>query len=289
MVLPTLCLRCSSKPCEQYPIGELHFCEYDIAFIKLNETIVRKEALVPLRQISENLRHALNPVLNFIVGELNILEPNLSLRRLDLDKPVEKVLAATKIIDLFIQMISGVNEFRSSLGGIQQDSPRKLVSIINKYFKIYSILKSAHRNPNLKLNLIINDNIFLPLCPDIYEYLISILVDNAWKYSLPDTELKIEINIYENNHADILFINESTPFEADVDIFAKGQKAVKDSEGFGYGLFWARILIDYYNRLLNKHSISLELKHLQELKSDITAVQTFKLVNSDILLKGSQL
>jgi hypothetical protein len=73
MTLPTVCLRCSSRSCEKYAHGELHFCEYDVAFIKLDEDILRKEALVPLRHISENLRHTLNPVLNVIVQELNTL------------------------------------------------------------------------------------------------------------------------------------------------------------------------------------------------------------------------
>jgi signal transduction histidine kinase len=289
MTLPTVCLRCFSKSCEKYPLGDLHFCEYDVAFIKLNENILRKEALVPLRHISENMRHTLNPVLNLIVEELNIIEPNLSFRRIDLVKPVDKMLAATKIIDLFVQMISGVNEFRPSITGVQEDQPRKLSSIINKYYKIYSVLKSARRNPDLRLNALISENIFLPICPDIYEYLISILIDNAWKYSLPGTELRVEIDIKNDTSADLIFINESKPFPSDIDIFEKGQKAIKDSEGLGFGLFWAKILTDYYNRLMHKHSNPLELQHNQVPMSDTVSKQYFVFLNTDISEKRTLL
>jgi signal transduction histidine kinase len=282
MALPTVCLRCSIKSCEKYPPGELQFCEYDVAFIKLNEDILRKEALVPLRHISENLRHTLNPILNVIVEELNIIEPNLSLRRIDLVKPTEKVLAATKIIDLFIQMISGVNEFRPSTTGVLEDQPRKLISIINKYYKIYSVLKSVRRNPDLRLNALINENVFLPICPDIYEYLISILIDNAWKYSLPSTELRVEINKKDDTRADLIFINESKPLPSGFDIFGKGQKAIETSEGLGYGLYWAKILIDYYNRLMHKDSNPLKLQHNQVPVSDTLSKQYFIIVNTDI-------
>jgi signal transduction histidine kinase len=289
MTLPTVCLRCSTKSCEKYPLGELYFCEYDVAFIKLDKDILRKETLVPLRHISENLRHALNPVLNVIIEELNIIEPNLSLRRIDLANPADKALAATKIIDLFIQMISGVNEFRPSITGVQEDQPRKLISIINKYYKIYSVLKSARRNPDLRLNAPINENVFLPICPDIYEYLISILIDNAWKYSLPGRELRVEINMKNDTTADLMFMNESRPFSSDFDIFGKGQKAIKNSEGLGYGLYWAKILIDYYNRLMHKHSNPLELQHNQVLMSDTLSKQYFIIVNIDILEKRTLL
>jgi len=285
MTLPNVCLRCSSKSCEKFPLGELHFCEYDVAFIKLNEGILRKEALVPLRHISENLRHTLNPVLNVIVEELNIIEPNLSLRRIDLINPVEKVLSATKIIDLFIQMISGVNEFRPSITGVQEDQPRKIISIINKYYKIYSVLKNARRNPDLRLNALINENVFLPICPDIYEYIVSILIDNAWKYSLPRSELRVEINIRSDTSADLIFMNESRPLPFDFDIFGKGQKAIKNSEGLGYGLYWAKILIDYYNRLMHKDSNLLDLQHNQVPMSDTLSKQYFIIVNTDISVK----
>jgi K+-sensing histidine kinase KdpD len=260
-----------------------------VAFIKLDEDILRKEALVPLRHISENLRHTLNPVLNVIVEELNIIEPNLSLRRIDLVNPVEKVLAATKIIDLFIQMISGVNEFMPSTTGVQEDQPRKLITIINKYYKIYSVLKSARRNPNLRLNALINENVFLHICPDIYEYLISILIDNAWKYSLPGSELRVEIDMKNDTSADLIFMNESRPFPSDVDIFGKGQKAIKNSEGLGYGLYWAKILIDYYNRLMHRHSNPLDLQHNQVPMSDTLSKQHFIIVNTDISEKRALL
>jgi len=286
MTLPNICLRCFNKTCETFPSEELHFCEYDIAVIKINNSIIKKEALVPLRHISENLRHAVNPVLNVIVEELNLLEPSLSLRRLDLSTPVGKILAATKVVDMFVQMISGVNEFKPSITGAQHDPPRKINSMIKKYHDVYSVLRNSRRNPHLTLNVELPESIFVNFCPDIYEYIVSILVDNAWKYSEHHTSLTVQIKKTTTSKADILFVNESKPIAIDADVFSKGYKSVKESDGFGYGLYWARILTDYYNRLMNNHDQLLELKHRQEILSDKLAIQTFVLENTDYIERG---
>ena len=88
-----------------------------------------------------------------------------------------KILAATIIVDHFIQMLTGVYEFRQSLGGDHLKTERKLKDIINKYFNTYSILSSVRRPGNLTLNMDFDDSCTIPYCVDIFEYLVSIFLD----------------------------------------------------------------------------------------------------------------
>jgi len=282
MNIPQICLRCSRKTCHNSSEGQIGFCEYDVAFIKAGKDILRREALVPLRNISTNLRHALNPILNLIVEQTVILDPDISIKKLDVNTPLGKILAASLIIDRIIQILTGVNEFHPGYVGEKQAQPKKLSTIIHRQFHIYSILKSVKRPTDLNLLLNFEDNIFLTLCPDIYEYLVSIFMDNSWKFSLPKTSVEVNVSILDNCLAKITFTNISLPIPKNINIFGKGEKGYPDIEGFGYGLFWGTILVDYYNRIVGKTDDLMEVSHRETVIEGEKAIQEFTLNNCDI-------
>jgi hypothetical protein len=249
--------------------------------VRIGDKLLRREALVPLRHISTNLRHAINPVLNLIVEEINNLDPTLSIRRIDPSTKYGRVVAATVIIDMFVQMITSVNEFRPSSAGFHQDRQMRFCNVIRKYHGIYSILKNVRRNPNLGLVLQLPETLCVEYSTELYEYLVSILMDNAWKYSKHNTGLTVRSTIRNSSKVDIEFINTSAPLPLNVDIFSKGYKADEHSDGFGYGLHWARILTDFYNHLHSGLPDGLEISHRQVIVDNGEATQVFTLHNVD--------
>lgn len=280
MSIPKTCLTCAKKSCEQLDEEQLDICEYGVAFFYKDGNILRKEALVPLRYISHNLRHELNRSLNVLVEEAMKIDKNITSRKIDLNNPASKILGTTIIIDHFIQMIAGVNEFHpTNFHGAQLLKIRTLTEIIGKYFVIHSIIKNPRRSENLKLNLEIEKDMTISFCADIFEYLLSIFFDNIWKYSVSNTEVKV-VSIKKNGGLlDIIFRNISGYIPDNIEIFSKGMKCDSESEGFGYGLFWANILIDHYNRLSLREENILKIVHNQTNIDKNLWIQDFSLIN----------
>jgi len=281
--LPTICQSCQRRSCEASSPGRLAFCEYDVAYYNNGTTLLRAEPLVPLRMLCTNLRHELHHILNLIVEQAVAIDPSVSIRWIDLDNPASRILAATVIVDRFIQMLTGVYEFHPAGSGEHLTLSRSLAEILTKYFSIYSIVKGIRRASALKLDLDFDRALVVPHCVDIYEYITSILMDNAWKYSPSDTTLAVRVREKSNSRADISFTNISKPITEGLDIFAKGVKGDMQSEGFGYGLYWATILIDYYNLHMGRTKDLLELRHNQELREDGFALHEFTLLNAALI------
>jgi K+-sensing histidine kinase KdpD len=179
-------------------------------------------------------------------------------------------------------MVTGVYEFHPPYGVEHLPLGRSYAEIVTKYFAVYSIVKGARRPANLHLQLNFDKSMVVPYCIDIYEYLTSILMDNAWKYSVTDTTISVTVNQKSDSRADISFSNVSTPIPKELNIFAKGTKGNQETEGFGYGLHWATILVDHYNRQVKRTTDFLEITHAQFPRDDGLAEQIFTLVNADM-------
>ena len=101
-------------------------------------------------------------------------------------------------------MITGVHEFHSLPNTI---SNRKinLKNLINTYFNMYSIIKEEGRTKNLILNNIVLDDVYISACSDFIKYLVAILIDNAWKYSIDNSTLTVNLNWIEHNKYKLMF------------------------------------------------------------------------------------
>jgi hypothetical protein len=267
------------KSCLQSNADSLDICEYGVAYYIKKEEVLRKEALVPLRYISYNLRHEINPILSVIVEEAGKIDKSISTRRIDLSNPASKIVGSTIILDHFIQMISGVNEFHPSGNYAPRPVRERILSaLIKKYFDIHSIIKDPRRAYNLELHLNFDNNVIVSFSADIVEYLLSILIDNIWKYSATGTRVEISLFPKTDELADLIFQNISSPVPQDIDIFGKGVKLGEEAGGFGYGLYWANILIFHYNRLSGKEE-ELQLVHNQKNIGKALSKQEFILNN----------
>ncbi len=275
MTQPVICLKCAKKSCKQCLVGELDVCDYGIAYCNYEGNILYKKTLVPLMMISKNLRHEMHKMLQAIIGEANQLDINLTTKHIDLENPASRIVGLSIAIDHFVQMLAGVNQFHSATSGFQESEKRCLSDIIQKYFAIHSIIRNERRSKDLSLELGFDTNLYISKHVDIFEYLISLLMDNAWKYSLPKTKVYVSTNIHNQESLDVTFINQSRKLPEEFDIFAKGSQADEGSEGFGYGLFWGLILVDHYNNLSQDIPCRLAFTHEEHLIDSNNAEQRF--------------
>lgn len=282
MPKPLICLQCASKPCEHKTDQSLGVCEYGVAYASFGDGMEHLDALVPLRLLSKNLRHELHRLLAIIIQEAISLKPSISIKNIDPKDPVERIVGTTVIIDQFVQMLTGVNEFHATVAGSQEFQPHRIQRIISNYFAIYSIVSNEQRACDLSLNCSISSEARVTIHGDIFEYLVAILLDNAWKYSLSNTTIHVSLQPTSGSLGDIIFRNRSNPLPLGFSIFEKGTQAKPDSEGFGYGLFWASILVDHYNNAIDTTDAVLSLEHEEKRIDDNIAEQVFTIRNVSI-------
>jgi hypothetical protein len=141
---PLICLSCASKPCQNTEVGTFDICKYGIAFCKRDDFVEKKEHLIQLSNISRNLRHEINPILQTIIEQTTKLDLTLSVKEIDLEKPLSIIIGSTVILDNFIQMITGVHEFHATTTDISKKKI-KLKDIIDYHFAVYAILKEEAR------------------------------------------------------------------------------------------------------------------------------------------------
>lgn len=280
-----ICIRCSTRGCEKSAPDEFGICNYGVAFYNKGDRILRKETLVPLSFISRNLRHELHKFLQAIVSEANTIDESLTTKSVDLGNPSSRIVGLTIAIDHFVQMLAGVNEFHSLSIIPRKKDCRRLSDLVRKYFSIHSIIRNERRATDLKLSITFGDNIYIPVFADIFEYLFSVLMDNAWKYSLANTTVRVSANLHTQGLADVEFSNESNPLPEGFNVFGKGTQVDENSEGFGYGLFWALILVDHYNSLSGANSPVLDLIHEEKRLTDNVSEQKFILRNVPVEIK----
>lgn len=284
MIEPKVCLYCSTKPCQQKPSGTFETCSYGITYFVDSGRVLKKEPFLPLLEMARNIRHEVNPILQIIVEQASKIDPTISFKEINLANPASKILAATTIIDEFIQMICGITEFHTMPETLGKGSSRRhLLNIIHNYYIVHSIVKGSQYAASLQLDLRVSNTTSLSLGVDYVQYMISSFVDNIWKYSTPHTTVQITESFPATGYADITFVNISAPLPEGLDIFQVGTKANPSSRGFGYGLYWVRILEDSYNNQFNaaKSSTSsfLKVTHSQEIISGTIARQSFTISN----------
>lgn len=285
MDLPVTCLACRRRSCESTPAGTLDICEYGVTFFHSQDKILRREARVPSRHIASNLRHELNPILALIVEEAQKIDPLISAKTINVDNPASKILAASIIIDNFIQMMTGVIEFQpTDAADIGPRKERRLHDIVLKYFTMYSIVRSANRADNLTLDTSFHPQTIVTYGVEVVEYLFSVLIDNVWKYSLPGSEVRVTVDMGAPGVADVTVQNFSHPISEQLDLFSPGTKADPETKGFGYGLFWATVLIEQYNSRGVSTDYRLELTHRQHVLPNGAAIQSFTLRNLAVRL-----
>ncbi|MDT8878748.1 hypothetical protein RSO68_04640 [Halomonas saccharevitans] len=275
-----ICIRCPSKDCEKSEVGTFEFCQYGVAFYNTGSVIKKKEESVTLRHISHNLRHELNKVLQAIVAEASLIDPTVSTKRIDLENPASKIVGATVIIDQFIEMIAGVNEFHpSSHYSANLDKKVNLLKVLDKYSKVFSLIVNTRRSKNINFQFDVDEKTNITFASHMIEYIVSIMMDNIWKYSIDESTATISAKENKNHDIELRFTNVSRPIIDPGVIFEKGFQSKEESEGFGYGLYWAQVLIQHYNELSKRTSDLLELVHEQELMDDEKAKQVFIIRN----------
>jgi len=263
MIKTFTCISCSSKECEKSNEGTFDICQYGISYLMRNGEIETKEPKVPLSTIAKNLRHEINPILQLIIQQVTKIDTTLSTRVIDLNNPLSVVVGSTVILDNFIQMITGVHEFHSLPNNIS-NKKINLNILITTYFNMYSIIKENGRTKNLILNNLVADDIYVCVCSDFIKYLIAILVDNSWKYSIDNSALTVNLNWISKNRYNLKFTNKSKVIPKNFNPFVMGSKLDNSSKGFGYGLNWAKTLESNYNSLIQfEPGNEFEITHRQ--------------------------
>lgn len=238
--------------------------------------------MMPLRHIATNLRHEILPVLAIIHQELTKMDNRISQRSIDTEKPTNNILGATMIMDIFIKMIMGVTEFHPRYSTDRQPSRRRsLHNILQTFFSIYSLLRNRRRAEGLELNVNFNREILVEYGSELIEYIVAILLDNVWKYSHANTNVTVELSphIEFENLADLKITNLGLGLPDDLDIFAAGAKANLNSSCFGYGLYWAKILVRHYNTLRPDSRYVTDLTHAALAVAPQEVAHTFTLSN----------
>lgn len=273
------CFSCNSKLCKKTEDGTFEICKYGISFLNKNGKIEVREPKVPVSTIAKNLRHEINPILQTIIQEASTLDPTLSAKKIDLSSPLSKIVGSAVILDNFIQMITGVHEFHSTTS--VSSKKVNLYNLVNNYFTIYSIVKEEGRTKNLTINNLIPQDIFITENSDYLTYMISILIDNAWKYSIDSSTFTVNIRKIKEEYYEIKFTNKSKTIPTNINIFDMGVKAEKDSKGFGYGLNWIKDLEINYNDRTNKN-YPFKIYHNQLTPENDHSFQEFTLENVKI-------
>lgn len=170
------------------------------------------------------------------------------------DIPAKRIAAAADLMDKSIEKIAIVNEVgragRSYL--TVQNSPKSLLDILNKCKLQYGLITSHSRPEGVDIAIYCDESIKVTFLPIVIEYIISTFIDNMYKYSIRETRCNIHVRQNENGLIRIEFSNQSNTPAPPESIYGKGIKIEAKSQGFGYGLYWAKVLEQQYNHELEK-------------------------------------
>lgn len=273
------CNYCLSKFCKESNDGDFDICQYGVSYINLKEKIITREAKISVSTIAKNLRHEINPILQSIIEQTSKLDHNLSTKIIDLSNPLSLIIGNTVILDNFIQMITGIHDFHSTSTNIS-NKKINLSSTVDYYYDVYSIIKEESRNETLCLKNLIPNNLYINELSDFIKYMIVILIDNAWKYSINNSDLKISVSQVKEQYYNVEFCNISSIIPQDFNIFKLGNKVFENSKGFGYGLYWIIMLKETFNQLNGvDNDYPLDIIHQQEVIDKYTAKQKFIIKN----------
>lgn len=263
---PLECAYCHAKPCLKTAPTTIDVCIYGIAFYNDGINIRKKREDVSMRHIAANLRHELNKVLHYIIAQANIVDIRVSLKHIDLNSPASRIVGATQILDNFIELICGVYEFfpDEGLSSANQAARINLKNTISRLKDTYSLIKNTRRATDLNIDIEVSGDIFIARLPLVVEYLLVVLIDNLWKYSFDKASVAIRTVVLDENIMNIEFTNHGMHIPQAANVFSKGYKLDHASEGFGFGLFWAKILCEYYNRSAGRETDFVDITHTQQ-------------------------
>lgn len=293
LVLPvrsqyTECAICQQKPCQRTQPGTLDICDFGVAYYNAGSEILKKRERVTTRDIAANLRHELHRVLMYIVSQADEMEPNLSTRRIDLTRPASRIVGATVILDKFIEMVTGVYDFHPDRSGSAFGSTAQLplLDTVRRLVDTYSLIKNVRRASRLDFQISLPSDLVVVSMAAAVENLLAVLIDNMWKYSVPDTRAAIRVHAISPELVSLEFRNIGVLLPDDCPIFEKGFQAKQNSEGFGFGLYWATVLVDHCNSAQNRTDAPMALRYEQLKLGADSAEHVFTLEN--VAARGRQ-
>lgn len=234
-----------------------------------------------MRHVAANLRHELHKVLQYIVTQAEEIDERISVRHVDLTRPASRIVGATVILDHFIEMISGVYDFSpdQAQGAHRAASSISLHDTVRRYIYTYSLIRNTRRASDLNFAWNIQEDVHISILPSVVEYLIAVLCDNIWKYAIEGSLVQAECIDASQGLISLRFKNIGAELPGDGEIFSKGYQRDSSSEGFGFGLYWATLLIDHYNRSIGRVEDPLTLEHAQLRRVDGFAEHIFTIKN----------
>ncbi len=282
---PQECLICNRKDCEQQTPNDIHFCHSGIAYYKNEEGhILKKREAVNKVDLATNIRHELSPILQFIISQADKLNGTVSTKTIDKTDPCSRIVGATVIIDQLIKMLSGVYHFHPATALNLDHSHFRIIDEVCKHLEIYSLIKNHRRAKDLNFTLEIDSHISVHFNSSIIEYIIAILSDNLWKYADSSHPVKIVAQTVNNKLIDLSFQNYGRRVPDPAQVFELGYQLDRSSEGFGYGLSWAKVLCHHYVERFDQlgEESYFDIEHEQtetDVGSDETVYHAFHIRN----------
>jgi K+-sensing histidine kinase KdpD len=163
-------------------------------------------------------------------------------------------------------MIAGVYNFNPYEEAEElASSTINVFDVAARYRDTYSLIRNTRRTKTLHFRIDESlKKVFVSRQKHVIEYLIAILLDNVWKYSEPNSPVIVQAKTHSNKLVDLTITNSSGFISQPERLFDRGYKADTSSEGFGFGLYWAQLLTDHYNRALKRETDLLEIEHAQK-------------------------
>jgi hypothetical protein len=304
---PRICLNCrfENPECEQsYKKSEFSFsvCPYGVAWINNNGCVERKEAPLNFQTIARNIRHNIGPLIAFIQNETIKLDKQIRFSEIKTDETAGRIAGATVAINHFIRVLAGIMDLHPIWTDQKTNHEQDIYSAIDKYYMIFSMFESRNRPKNLKKEIQISRNIFVNDDHQIFDSIFAVLSDNIWKHSINKSVFKVTSTVATagEDYINLVFTNRSSAIPEQIcdNIFDMGSKGNNshDSFGFGFGLHWAKLIVDYYNIKkfekaapvtnpdeMNKYrKTELALVHKQKPIDDDLCTQEFVILNLPI-------
>lgn len=246
------CASCLDKECERAEIMRLKQCRFGVPYLRRSkEDVERLEEPTPLRSLADNLRHELHQFLQVIVNNACEIDESVTVSELDPNSPASRIVAATVLINNFVEIIAGVNNFDPPKNAFKGASREPLRAYFSRAIDSYGLLESAHRCSKLIFINNLASDICVAAAPKAFEYIACILIDNCYKYSQDGTYVSIDGVHREDGKVSVRVMNYSDFALDTTRAFERGYKNNARSSGYGYGLFWTRRLIAYMNEQLH--------------------------------------
>lgn len=253
------CVSCTSRSCEKGDLKQIRTCERGVAYFRADDAIHRLDEPLPLRTLAQNLKHETHKFLQLIVNEACEINPGVSTKSVDLNDPASRIVAATVLVNDFIDMIAGVNDFSPPDGAFASRQSGHIKRMVDKSIKAQSMIKNARRCSRLVFVQNFDEpEMSVVTGAKAIENIVSIMIDNVYKYSVEGTTVDIRVSRDERGFGFVEITNICYNLVDSDRAFDKGYQANPNSDGFGYGLHWASTIVSYMNEQLETN-IALDL------------------------------